>query len=82
MRALICARASQGTRKHHARAKSREPAEEIPRVQIQNGGSRKNFLVFQVGSRGVLTVARLCLGLIIERTCCLMVAVPYFTPNG
>ena len=27
----------------------------------------KNFLVFQVGFRGVLTVARLCLGLITEK---------------
>ena len=43
----------------------------------------KNFLVFQVGSRGVLTVARLCLGLKIgKKTCCLMVAVPYFAPNA
>ena len=67
VRTLICARAAQGTRKHHARAKSREPAEEIPRAQKQNGGSRKNFLVFQVGSRGVLTVVRLCLGLAIEQ---------------
>ena len=57
MRALIYARAAQGTRKHHACAKLREPAEEIPRAQKQNGGSRKNFLVFQVGFRGVLTVA-------------------------
>ena len=47
--------------------KSREPAEEIPRAQKQNGGSRKNFLVFQVGFRGVLTVARLCLGLITKK---------------
>ena len=33
---------------------------------------------FQVGSRGVLTLARLCLGLKIEKkkTCCLMVASP------
>ena len=76
MRALIYARAAQGTRKHHACAKSREPAEEISRAEKQNGGSRKNFLVFQVGFRGVLTVARLCLGLITEKTCCLMVAVP------
>ena len=52
VRALICA--AQGTRKHHACAKSREPAEEIPRAQKQNGGYRKNFLVFQVGSKGVL----------------------------
>ena len=44
MRALICARATQGMGKHHASAKSREPAEEIPRAQKQNGGSRKKFL--------------------------------------
>ena len=67
MRTLIYARAAQGTRKHHACAKSCEPAEEIPRAQKQNGGSRKNFLVFQVGFRGVLTVARLCLGLITKK---------------
>ena len=67
MRALIYARAAQGMRKHHACAKSREPAEEIPRAQKQNGGSQKNFLVFQVGFRGVLTVARLCLGLITKK---------------
>ena len=67
MRALVYARTAQGTRKHHACAKSREPAEEIPRAQKQNGGSRKNFLVFQVGFRGVLTVARLCLGLITKK---------------
>ena len=54
-------------RKHHARAKSRELAEEIPRAQKQNGGSRKTFLVFQVGFRGVFTVARSCLGLITEK---------------
>ena len=76
MPALIYARAAQGMRKHHACAKSREPAEEIPRAQKQNGGSRKNFLVFQVRFRGVLTVARLCLGLITKKRCCLMVAVP------
>ena len=64
MRALICACAAQGTRKLYVHAKSREPAEEIPRAQKQNGGSRQNFLVFQVGSRGVLTVASLYLGLI------------------
>ena len=67
MRALISARAAQGTRKHHARAKSFEPAEEIPRTQKQNGGSRKKFLVFQVGFRGVFTIGRLCLGLITEK---------------
>ena len=33
MRALIYARAAQGTQEHHACAKSREPAEEIPRAQ-------------------------------------------------
>ena len=70
------ARTAQGMRKHHARAKSREPAEEIPRAHKQNGRSRKNVLVFQIGFRGVLTVARLSLGLITEKTCCLMVAVP------
>ena len=59
----------------HAKA-SRELAEEIPRSQKQNGGSRKNFLVFQVGFRGVFTVARSCLGLITKKTCCLMVTVP------
>ena len=68
MRALICARAAQGTRKHHAQAKSREPAEEIPRAQKQNGGFRKNFLVFQVGFRDVLRVGRLCLGLITQKS--------------
>ena len=73
---LICARAAQSTRKHHVRAKSRELAEEIPQAQKQNGGSRKIFLVFQVGFRGVFTVARSCLRLITEKTCCLMVAVP------
>ena len=67
MRALICVRAAQGMQKHHALVKSREPAEEIPRAQKQNGGSRKNYLEFQVGFSGVLTVARLCLGLITEK---------------
>ena len=33
MRALMYARAAQGTQEHHACAKSREPAEEIPRAQ-------------------------------------------------
>ena len=56
----MCARADQGTRKHRARAKSPEPAEETKNKIAALG---KNFLVFQVGSRGVLTVARLCLGL-------------------
>ena len=72
----MCARGAQSMRKHHARGKSRELAKEIPRAQKQNGGSGKNFLVFRVGFRGVFTVARSCLGLITEKTCCLMVAVP------
>ena len=38
-----------------------------PASTKKNGGSRKNFLVFQVGFRGVLTVARLCLGLITKK---------------
>ena len=67
VRALTSTRAVQDTRKHHARAKSRKPVEEIPRTQKQNGGSLKKFPAFQVGSRSVLTVARLCLGLKTEK---------------
>ena len=36
----------------------------------------KKYPAFQVGSRSVLTIARLCLGLKPEKTCCLMVAGP------
>ena len=73
-------RAAQGTQKHCTREKSRKPAEEIPYAQKQNGGFRKIFPGIPgtaLGFRGVLTVARLCVGLITEKkTCCPMVAVP------
>ena len=48
----------------NVRAKPRLRAEETLRAQKQNGGSLKKYPPsFQVGSRSVLTVARLCLGL-------------------
>ena len=72
MQALIWAPVAQDTQKHHTCGKSREPAEEIPQAQKQNGSSRKNFPVFQVCSRSVLTVTRFCL----KETCYLMIAGP------
>ena len=58
------------TQKHHTRAKSCKPAEEILQAREHKNkmvALGKNFPIFWVGSGSVLKVARLCFGLKIEK---------------